>query len=64
MTLNFFCNYILACLNKYINRININKDYLKLKINFNDLTFFIKFLSLHSFFRYNLLIDIACYDKL
>lgn len=64
MTFNFFCNYLLACLNKYIKKININKDYLRLNIDPKYLTFFIKFLALHTYYRYNLLVDIACYDKL
>ena len=61
----FWINYIISFLKKYILKCSIYKDYIKLYLrNFNDLYLFMNILKLHSFFKYNVLVDLACIDNL
>ena len=60
----YFINYILKLLSKYILSIRVNKNYIKLNIYENSLNFILKFLFLHLHIRFNNLIDIVCLDFL
>lgn len=61
----FWLNYIINFLKKYIIKCSIYKDYIKLYLKkSNDIFVVLNILKLHSFFRYNILVDIACVDNL
>jgi NADH dehydrogenase (ubiquinone) Fe-S protein 3 len=61
----FWINYLINFLKKYIIKFSIYKDYLKLHLKkSNDIFLVLNILKLHSFFKYNILVDIACVDNL
>lgn len=61
----FWINYVVFFLKKYILKCSIYKDYIKLYLkNSEDLYLVINILKLHSFFKYSVLVDLACVDNL
>lgn len=60
----YFLNYILKLFSRLIISIKVNSNYIKLNIKKEYFLFLIKFLSFHSFMRYNLLTDIISSDNL
>lgn len=61
----FWFNYLLNILKKYLKKIVISGNYIRIELeNIEKLNIVLSFLKNHSKFKYNILVDLACIDFL